>query len=210
MRWWALPRPGPLHDGDLQASVAGKPRLGGARAALAALDVADADRQTVAYAERKQTRLEELIHRGQLTAFPDALRFVQAILALGWSMAVVSSSKNANAMRPVIHLAEGLSLVDAFSANVCGRDLRRGKPDPKTFQLAAAELQVTSEHRFVAEDAPADNQDARAGGMLGAEGPSLRKRTVAVLHAMSWVGLATVGRSVAKNGPQAEFDVAHA
>ena len=27
---------------------------------------------------------------------------------------------------------------------------------------------------------------------------------------MSWVGLATVGRSVAKNGPQAEFDVAHA
>jgi len=45
---------------------------------------------------------------------------------------------------------------------------------------------------------------------VGAEGPSLRKRTVAVLHAMLWVGLATAGRSGLKEGLQAEFDVAHA
>jgi len=149
-----------------QASVAGKPRLSGARAALAALDVPDADRQAVAYAERKQTRLVELIHRGQVAAFPDALRFVQAVLALGWPMAVASSSKNANAMLQAVHLADGRSLLDAFHANVCGRNLRRGKPDPEIFQLAAAELQVKPEHCFVAEDAPAGIQAARAGGML--------------------------------------------
>jgi len=112
------------------------------------------------------TRLEELIHRGQVTAFPDALGFVQAVLALGWPMAVASFSKNANAMLQPIHLADVRSLLDAFNANVCGRDLRQDKPDPEIFLLAAAELQMTSEHCFVAEDAPAGIQAARAGGML--------------------------------------------
>jgi beta-phosphoglucomutase-like phosphatase (HAD superfamily) len=42
-----------------QAHVAGKPRLSGARAALEALGVPDAARKAVAYAERKQKRLEE-------------------------------------------------------------------------------------------------------------------------------------------------------
>ena len=67
-----------------QAHVAGKPRLAGARAALDALGVPDAARQAVAYAERKQKRLEELIDAGTVAAFPDALRFVQAVGALGW------------------------------------------------------------------------------------------------------------------------------
>src|SRR5271156_38569 len=44
-----------------QAHVAGKPRLSGARAALEALGVSDADRQASVYAERKQKRLGELI-----------------------------------------------------------------------------------------------------------------------------------------------------
>jgi beta-phosphoglucomutase len=85
-----------------QAHVAGKPRLGGARAALEELGVPDAGRQAVAYAERKQKRLEELIHAGSVAAFPDALRFVQAVGALGWRMAVASSSKNARACRNLI------------------------------------------------------------------------------------------------------------
>jgi beta-phosphoglucomutase len=66
-----------------QAEVAGKPRLDGARAALVALGVPDADHQAMAYAETKQARLEVLIHAGAVTAFPDALRFVEALHALG-------------------------------------------------------------------------------------------------------------------------------
>jgi beta-phosphoglucomutase len=64
--------------------VAGKPRLSGARGALEALGVHEAERQAVIYAEKKQRRLEELIHTGSVAAFPDALRFVQAVGALGW------------------------------------------------------------------------------------------------------------------------------
>jgi HAD superfamily hydrolase (TIGR01509 family) len=148
-----------------EAHVAGKPRLVGARAALDALGVPDAGPQSVAYAERKQKRLEELIHAGSVAAFPDALRFVQAVGALGWPMAVASSSKNANQMMQPIHLDSGRSLLDAFSANVCGRDLRQGKPDPEIFLLAAAELRVAPAHCFVVEDAPAGIEAARAGRM---------------------------------------------
>ncbi|HVC55090.1 MAG TPA: HAD-IA family hydrolase [Stellaceae bacterium] len=148
-----------------QAAVAGKPRLSGARAALEALGVPDAGRQAAAYAERKQKRLEDLIHAGAVSAFPDALRFVQAVKALGWPMAAASSSKNANQMMESIRLDAGDNLREVFTVNVCGRDLRQGKPNPEIFLLAAAELRVDPAQCFVAEDAPAGIRAARAGGM---------------------------------------------
>jgi beta-phosphoglucomutase len=148
-----------------QAHVAGKPRLSGARAALEALGVPDADQRSIHYAECKQERLEELIKAGDIVAFPDALRFVQAVMTLGWPIAAASSSKNANRMMQSIRLASGQNLLDAFSANVCGRDLAHGKPNPDIFLLAAQELRVAPAHCFVAEDAPAGIEAARAGGM---------------------------------------------
>ncbi len=149
-----------------QAHVAGKPRLSGALAVLEALGVPEAKQQAFAYAERKQRRLEELIHAGDFAAFPDALSFVQAVRALGWPMAVASSSHNANQMMQAIRLDSGETLLDVFSVNVCGRDLPRGKPDPAIFLLAAAELGLSPETCFVVEDAPAGIEAARAGGMM--------------------------------------------
>jgi beta-phosphoglucomutase len=150
-----------------QAHVAGKPRLSGARAALEALGVPHAARQAVAYAERKQKRLEELIETGAVAGFPDALRFVEAIGALGLRMAVASSSRNANEMMRPIRLASGQSLLGVFSANVCGRNLQQGKPNPEIFLLAASELRVAPAHCFVAEDAPAGIEAAHAAAMTG-------------------------------------------
>lgn len=137
-----------------QAEVAGKPRADGALAALTALGVPDAAQQAPVYAERKQARLEELIDAGAVAALPDALRFVEAMHALGWPMAVASFSKNANQMMRSIRLASGAKLLDAFGANACGRDLQHGRPDPEIFLLAASELKIEPAHCFVAEDAP--------------------------------------------------------
>jgi HAD superfamily hydrolase (TIGR01509 family) len=148
-----------------QAEVAGKPRLDGARAALRAVGAADADRRAPAYAETKQARLEELIHAGAVTAFPDALRLVQALAELGLPMAVASSSKNANQMMRPIRLASGESLLDAFDANFCGRDLAHGKPAPEIFLLAASALRLAPQTCFVVEDATAGIEAARAGNM---------------------------------------------
>jgi beta-phosphoglucomutase len=148
-----------------QAAVAGKPRLSGARSALQALGVADAERQAAAYAERKQQRLEELIAAGAVSAYPDALRFVQAMAALRWPLAVASSSKNADGMMRPIRFSSGGSLFDIFAADVCGRDLRQGKPNPEIFLLAASELHVAPAQCVVVEDAPAGIEAARAGNM---------------------------------------------
>lgn len=148
-----------------QACVAGKPRRSGALSALQALQVPDAERQVDTYAERKQKRLEALIATGEVAAYPDALRFVQAVAALRFPLAVASSSRNANEMMQPIRIDTGQSLLDVFSVNVCGRDLRRGKPDPEIFLLAAAELRVPPERCLVVEDAPAGILAARAGGM---------------------------------------------
>jgi HAD superfamily hydrolase (TIGR01509 family) len=134
-------------------------------AALKALGVPNAVEQAAAYAERKQKRLEDLIHSGSVAAFPDALRLVQAIAALGWPMAVASSSKNASGMMKAIRFASGKSLLDMFAVNVPGWDLPRGKPDPAIFLLAAKGLKIDPASCFVAEDAPAGMEAARAGGM---------------------------------------------
>ena len=125
----------------------------------------DAAQRTLHYAERKQRRLEELIRARAFTAFPDALRFVQAVEALRFRLAVASSSKNANEMMQLIRVDAGRTLLDVFAANVCGRDLRRGKPDPEIFLLAAADLGVAPAVCLVVEDAPAGVEAAKAGGM---------------------------------------------
>jgi HAD superfamily hydrolase (TIGR01509 family) len=148
-----------------QAKVAGKPRLAGARAALEALGVPDWTERAADYSGAKQTRLEALILAGTISAFPDALRLVGALAVRGWPMAVASSSKNANAMMRQIRLPSGQNLLDVFTVNLCGRDLKRGKPDPEIFLLAADALQAPPVCCMVFEDSSAGIEAARAGGM---------------------------------------------
>ncbi len=150
-----------------QAHVAGKPRLVGARAVLDMLGVIGTPELALAYAAAKQKRLEALIHAGAFTAFPDALRFVTALMALDLPLAVASSSKNAIQMLKRVPMGAERSLFDVFAANVCGRDLSLGKPDPATFLLAASELNVAPAYCLVIEDAAVGIKAAHAGGMLG-------------------------------------------
>lgn len=162
-----------------QAVLAGKPRLSGARAALDYFHVPDAEGRVEAYGERKQSRLVELIEAGQFHAFPDALRFVLAVKALGIPMAVASSSKNAGLFLRRIRLdvfaaerglpydfvKDCMTLQQIFDVDVSGRDFKQGKPNPEIFLTAARELGMPPEGCFVVEDAPSGVQAAKAGGM---------------------------------------------
>lgn len=148
-----------------QAEVAGKVRLEGAHAALAALGLPEAERLAPAYAEAKQRCLMRIVAAEGVNAYPDALRFVRALAGRAWPLAAVSSSRNAEAMMAAVPLDGNETLLGAFAARVCGRALGHSKPDPEIFLLAAAELGADPARCFVAEDAPVGIRAAKAGGM---------------------------------------------
>ena len=162
-----------------QQYVSGKPRASGARAALDYFHVPDADKRVAEYAQNKQQMVVALIQAGDVTAYPDALRFVIATKDAGMRVADASSSKNAGLFLRQIRLdtfaqehgissptlRPGLTLLDYFDADVSGRDFAHGKPDPEIFLTAAHELDVEPRHAIVIEDASAGVQAAKAGDM---------------------------------------------
>jgi beta-phosphoglucomutase len=153
-----------------QQVIAGRPRLAGALAALEYFRVPDAGRRAPLYAAVKQEYLVTLIEAGEFMAFADAIRFVLAVKAAGIPSAGASSSKNADLLLRQVRLDDyvaekGLTLLDLLDADVSGRNLPRGKPDPMIFLVAAEELPATPARCFVVEDAAVGVQAAKAGGM---------------------------------------------
>ena len=159
-----------------QAAIAGKPREAGARAALEYFGIPDPDgRRLAEYCAVKQADLIALIERGEFVAFDDAVRFLLGLKAAGLRVAAASSSKNADLFLRKVPLAQHVgtfafvgpenTLLDMFDANVNGRDVARGKPDPEIFLAAAAALGLDPGACVVVEDAPAGVLAAKAGGM---------------------------------------------
>jgi beta-phosphoglucomutase len=162
-----------------QQVVSGRPRMSGARAVLELFQVPDAGTRAAEYGEYKQAMILELIEAGRFDAFPDALRFVLAVRALGVRMAAASSSKNAAAMLRRIRLdtfarepgldlddvTPGLTLLEIFDADLSGRDFAHGKPHPEIFVASARELGLLPRQCFVVEDAVSGIQAAKAGDM---------------------------------------------
>lgn len=147
------------------AELAGRPRMEGAAAALRFFGVPDpGGARARQYAEAKQAMIEELIGRGAFTAFDDGARLLLRLKAAGLRLAAASSSKNANAFLARVHVGDR-AMLDLFDANLCGRELPRGKPHPAIFLMAAAELGLPPEACLVVEDAVSGVQAARAGGM---------------------------------------------
>lgn len=148
-----------------QTYVAGKPRMDGARAALAQLGIADPGGLAEQYADTKQRLIESLIAAGRFAAFPDALRFIAAVHRPGWRLALASSSKNAASMLRQIVMPSGQTLLTLFDADLSGIDLLHGKPDPEIFLRAAQSIGISPENCLVVEDAPAGIAAGVAGGM---------------------------------------------
>jgi beta-phosphoglucomutase-like phosphatase (HAD superfamily) len=175
-----------------QQVIAGRPRLAGARAALEYFGVPDAEHRAVHYAAVKQAHMTRLITSGQFEAFADAVRFVLAVKSAGIPVAAASSSKNADLIMDHVRLdtfaAEqhldnplirpGLTLLGVLDADVSGRDLPRGKPDPLIFLTAADELGAAPTTCFVAEDAVSGVRAAKAGGMAALGVARLRDEEV--------------------------------
>jgi len=102
--------------------------------------------------------MARLVAERGLPLQPGAARLLAALDAAGVPYALVTASSRA-IMDAVLRVT-GLS----FAVTVCGEDVRRTKPDPEPYLLAAARLGVTPAGCVVLEDSPTGIASALAAG----------------------------------------------
>lgn len=118
------------------------------------------DAEIAVFDQRKEALYREIVAR-DFPAMDGAVELLQNLHAAGFGLAVGSSGPPENVSLAIKRLgAEAL-----FHQKVTGRDVRRGKPDPEVFLLAAQRLGVSPQHCAVVEDAPVGIAAANAAGM---------------------------------------------
>jgi HAD superfamily hydrolase (TIGR01509 family) len=165
----AVPQAAAYRESDYFDHIDGKPRFDGVRDFLASRDIvlpegpADDDpaHNTVhGLGNRKNKVFNDMVDAG-VKPYEGSVRLVEAALACGLKLAVVSSSRNA----PAVLKAAGLSgyfpvVVDGMVAVAEGLP---GKPSPATYEYAARLLGLPSEECIVVEDAVSGVQAGDAG-----------------------------------------------
>ena len=162
-------RPFDLRD-DYRRYVDGKPRDEGVASFLQSRDIYlpvgkdrdPSDAETIrGLGNRKNMRFRDLIRKRGVDVFPSSLDFVKRAKAAGFKVAVVTASRNCDAVLK----AAGMS--DLFDAKVDGNTARKwlldGKPAPDTFLEAAHRLDVTPDRAVVIEDALSGVRAGKAG-----------------------------------------------
>ncbi len=160
----------PYRSEDYFEHIDGKPRYAGVADLLASRGIElpygdPADPPTAetvcGLGNRKNSVFIEVLESEGVTAYPGSVRFVDAVIAAGKQVAVVSSSRNA----PQVLAAAGLA--DRFAIVVDGvlaaNRAIAGKPAPDTYLYAAALLGVDPSAAAVIEDAPSSVAAGRAG-----------------------------------------------
>ncbi len=161
----------PFTDADYRAYVDGRPRLDGVASFLAArgIDVplGDADDPPERWtqhglAARKNALFQATLAAEGVTAFADSLGYLRRLRHANIPCAVVTASRNAEAV------LERAGLSTLFNLRVDGHTLAShalaGKPSPASFLFAAAQLGARPASCLLVEDALAGVQAAQAGG----------------------------------------------
>lgn len=160
----------PYQESDYYESLDGKPRFEGVAALLAARGIAlpaglgtDDGLDTVTgIGNRKNRAFTEVLERDGIAAYSGSLSLLDALARAGAKLAVVSSSRNAEAVLAAAGLRDRfLAVVDG---TVAEREGLPGKPAPDTFLRAAGLLGARSERTAVFEDAISGVMAGAAGG----------------------------------------------
>jgi len=123
-------------------------------------DVAADARQVAEWDRRKEALFREIL-AASFPAMPGAVRLVRQLREAGVPVALGSSGPPEN----VALVLDRLGIRPLLAAVVNGADVRRGKPDPEVFLLAALRLGIPPQRCVVVEDAPAGIEAAHRAGM---------------------------------------------
>lgn len=161
----------PYTDADYFAYIDGKPRLDGVRAMLASRGIVlpegtpgdDPVAETVAgLGNRKNAAFTAELAENGVTPYPGSVAFLDAAIAAGLAVAVVSSSRNAEPVLRAAGLRDRFAhVVDGEAAAALGLP---GKPAPDTYLHGARLLGLGAEECAVVEDAHSGVQAGRDGG----------------------------------------------
>jgi pseudouridine-5'-monophosphatase len=150
---------GKRFDWSIKRNMIGRPSLESARYLVSALSLPIEPEE---YLARRAVRLEELF--AQSNEKPGAEAFTRELAERGVPIAVATSSERHLFARKILQHGDWFSLFDAI---VVGDDprVKKGKPAPDTFLVAAAELGMNPADCVVFEDAPAGLEAGHAAGM---------------------------------------------
>jgi pseudouridine 5'-phosphatase len=150
---------GKIFDWSIKRNMIGRPSLESARYLVQALSLPIEPEE---YLARRAVRLEELFEQSKEK--PGAEAFTRALAARGIPIAVATSTERHLLARKILDHADWFSL---FNAIVVGDDprVKKGKPAPDTFLVAAEDLGMKPADCVVFEDAPAGLEAAHAAGM---------------------------------------------
>jgi HAD superfamily hydrolase (TIGR01509 family) len=118
-------------------------------------------------------RLAETVGRTGYASKPGALELLDELSGRGIRCAVASST----AIEQIGQRLRRASLLDYFEVLAGGDEVRRGKPEPDIFLLAASRLGVTPQTCLVFEDSSYGAQGALAAGMGVVLVPDLKPPT---------------------------------
>jgi pseudouridine-5'-monophosphatase len=154
-----LGRYGKDYDWSIKGQLIGRPELDSARHLVAALDLPITAEQ---YLEERRAGLARLMPTCE--AMPGARELARALHERGVGQAVATSSTSAMFALKTERHRDWFTM---FSAVVLGDDprLRRGKPAPDIFFLAAEDLGADPARCVVIEDSPVGIEAAHAAGM---------------------------------------------
>ena len=111
--------------------------------------------------ESKEIMYRHLVRRDGISALPGVAGWLQRLHAHGWRQAIASAAPRAN----IDTVLEVLSFTHMFEAVVSAENVRKGKPDPEVYLVAAERVGVAPDCCIVVEDAVAGIEGARAAGM---------------------------------------------
>jgi len=140
---------------DYKQKVDGIPRLAGCRAILT-----DVDDETIDEAsEKKQGYYIKLLKEEGVVVYDTTIALLKEIISNNIKTACVSSSKNC----PLI--LDKVGITDLFEVQLSGNDIKKGKPDPQIFLMAAERLNISPGDCLVFEDATLGVEAGKRAGM---------------------------------------------
>ncbi|MDD5518353.1 MAG: beta-phosphoglucomutase family hydrolase [Candidatus Omnitrophica bacterium] len=128
---------------DYELKVDGIPRISGARAVLPELS----EERLEKAAAKKQKYLLEFLRKDGIKTYPDAVYLIKNLKKDKIKTAIITSSKNC------LYILRKAKIHKLFGVIITGNDIKRGKPYPDIFLLAAKKLGLKARECVVIEDA---------------------------------------------------------